>query len=146
MNETLAQFYTRDLHKLIDEVLAFRDEGNLWKTAGSIRNTCGNLVLHLIGGSNYLFGTVLAHTGYVRDREREFTQNGVPKEELIRQLEALIPLITNTITSIDLTAPYPIPFDDAIRTNGYVLVQLLAHLNYHLGQVNYLRRALEGGD
>ncbi|MCB9268954.1 MAG: hypothetical protein H6561_05230 [Lewinellaceae bacterium] len=80
MNETLAQFYTRDLYKLIDEVKAFRDEVNLWKTAGSIRNTSGNLVLHLIGGSNYLFGTVLAHTGYVRDRERNSPKTESPKK------------------------------------------------------------------
>jgi len=28
-------------------------------------------------------------------------------------------------------------------SNSYVLVQLLLHLNYHLGQVNYVRRIFE---
>jgi uncharacterized damage-inducible protein DinB len=28
-------------------------------------------------------------------------------------------------------------------TTGFFLVHLLAHLSYHLGQINYLRRMLE---
>jgi len=42
-----------------------------------------------------------------------------------------------------MDAEFPLIFDDAKRTNGYVLTQLALHLNYHLGQVNYLRRILE---
>jgi hypothetical protein len=38
---------------------------------------------------------------------------------------------------------YPLIFDDMKVSNSYVLLQLLLHLNYHLGQVNYLRRILE---
>ena len=146
LSEILVNFYTRDVRKLIDEVNLFRDEANLWKTDGSIRNPAGNLVLHIIGGTNYLFGTQLAKNGYVRNRDLEFTASGVPRAELVAQLEALIPLITTTVQAIpdeEMQDAYPIMFDDAQRPKAYVLVQLLAHLNYHLGQVNYLRRALE---
>ena len=106
----------------------------------------GQAVLHIIGGTNYLFGTQLAKNGYVRNRDLEFTASGVPRAELVAQLEALIPLITTTVQAIpdeEMQDAYPIMFDDAQRPKAYVLVQLLAHLNYHLGQVNYLRRALE---
>lgn len=143
MNAILAAFYERDLRKLIDEINAFSNESNLWKTHGTIRNTAGNLALHIIGGTNYLIGTMLAKTGYVRNREREFTDKNVARSVLIRDLESLIPLVTATLRNLDLNETFPIPFDDAPRTNAYVLTQLLAHLNYHLGQVNYLRRALE---
>lgn len=146
LSEILVNFYARDVRKLIDEVNLFRDEANLWKIVGSMRNSSGNLVLHIIGGTNYLFGTQLAKNGYVRNRDLEFTATGVPRAELIAQLEALIPLITSAIQAIpddQMKDEYPIMFDDAPRPNAYVLVQLLAHLNYHLGQVNYLRRALE---
>lgn len=143
LSSILANFYERDLRKLIEEVNLFSNEENLWKTAGSVNNSSGNLVLHIIGGTRYLFGTILAHTGYVRNRDQEFIQKGVARKELVAQLEELIPLVTITISAQDMEAEFPIPFDDAKRSNNYVLVQLLAHLNYHLGQVNYLRRLLE---
>ena len=143
LNSILANFYERDLRKLIEEVNLFRDEENLWRTAGSIKNASGNLVLHIIGGTNYLFGTILAQTGYVRNRDLEFIQKGVARKDLVAQLEELIPMVTRTVSVQDMEVEYPIPFDDAKRTNGYVLMQLLAHLNYHLGQANYLRRTLE---
>jgi len=143
LNNILAGFYERDIRKFIDEITQFKNEADLWRTHGSIRNAAGNLALHIIGGSNYLFGTVLAKTGYVRQRDLEFTRKGVARAQIVSQLEALIPLIKNTLINIDMNAEYPIMFDDAKRTNSYVLTQLALHLNYHLGQVNYLRRALE---
>ena len=145
-NHTLADFYERDLRRLIAEINQFKVEENLWKTHGSVRNSSGNLALHLIGGMNYLIGDKLGQTGYVRDRDQEFLRKNVSRVELVDQTEALSCVIKDILTSLtsdQLEADYPIPFDDATRSNAYVLVQLLAHLNYHLGQINYLRRVFE---
>jgi len=146
LNNLLATFYERDIRKLIEEVNLFSNEDNLWRTHGSVKNTSGNLVLHIIGGLNYLVGTQLAQTGYVRNRDQEFTSKGVKKEYLIAGLEELIPMINKTLnafTQEDMEAEYPLIFDDMKVSNSYVLLQLLLHLNYHLGQINYLRRMLE---
>jgi len=146
LNTILANFYERDIRKLIEEVNLFRSEENLWKTLGSIKNTSGNLVLHIIGGMNSLIGATLSKTGYVRDRNQEFVKKNVERKWLVAELEALIPIVTNTLNSFtpeQMEADYPFIFDDMTRSNSYVLTQLLVHLNYHLGQVNYLRRALE---
>src|SRR5687767_12005342 len=143
LNGVLTNFYERDIRKLIEEVNLFRNEENLWKTHGSVKNSCGNLVLHIIGGTNHLIGAMLARTGYVRDRDKEFIRKGVSRKELVAQLEDLIPMISEILNSLDIDAEYPLIFDDAERSNSYVLTQLLLHLNYHLGQVNYLRRILE---
>src|SRR5437016_1805662 len=134
----LANFYERDLRKLVEEINLFQDEDNLWRTRGNVKNPAGNLALHIIGGLNYLIGTNLAHTGYVRNRDREFTMKGVKRQELVAGLEVLIPMIRTTLTGLtpeQMEAEYPILFDDAKNSNTYVLTQLLAHLNYHLGQV-----------
>lgn len=143
MNDIIAKFYERDIRKLIDEIKLFREEGNLWKTSGNINNSAGNLALHIIGGTNFLIAATLANTGYVRNRDLEFSAKGVKRSELVSGLEALLPTIQQALNSIDLNAEYPRMFDDKKVTNSYLLVQLLAHLNYHLGQVNYLRRMLE---
>ena len=143
LNNILANFYQRDIGKLVEELNLFRNEENLWKTHGSVKNSCGNLALHIIGGMNFLIGNTLAQTGYVRNRDQEFSEKNVERKEIVTQLEALIPFISKTIPAVDMDAEYPLMFDDAKRTNGYVLTQLALHLNYHLGQVNYLRRILE---
>ena len=146
LSSILAKFYERDLLQLITEVNLFSKEENLWKTEGSVKNSSGNLVLHIIGGLNFLVGTTLAHTGYVRDRDQEFIRKGVEREELVAQLEALIPMIINTFNALtpeQMEADFPIFFDQPNTSTSYVLVKLLSHLNYHLGQVNYLRRVLE---
>ncbi|HLZ85954.1 MAG TPA: DUF1572 family protein, partial [Puia sp.] len=79
-------------------------------------------------------------------RDQEFTIKGVERKTLVAQLEALILMITSTLNALtpeQMEADYPILFDGEKRPVNYLVVQLLAHLNYHLGQVNYLRRILE---
>ena len=146
LNGVLAKFYERDLRKLIEEVNLFRNEENLWRTTGSLKNSSGNLVLHIIGGLNYLIGAQLANSGYVRDRDLEFIKKGVERQELVAQLQKLILMINETVNSFtqeQMDIEYPIMFDDMKVSTSYVLTQLLLHLNYHLGQINYLRRILE---
>jgi len=146
LSSVLVNFYLRDIRKLVEEINLFRNEENLWETHGSVKNSSGNLALHIIGGTNYLIGSTLARTGYVRNRDQEFLQKGVPRKDLVAQLEALIPMISETLNALtpeQMEAEYPLIFDGAKRPVSYILVQLLLHLNYHLGQVNYLRRMLE---
>lgn len=143
----LAALYERDLRTLIEEIASYREEKNLWKTVGSVRNPGGNLALHLIGGLNYLIGTTLGSTGYIRNRNAEFSIKGVERKLIIAQLEDLIELIHKIISpmsQVTLNVAFPIFFDKEGATVHYVLTQLLLHLNYHLGQINYLRRSLEG--
>jgi len=146
LNSLLANFYESGIRKLIEEVNQFQKEENLWKTSGSVKNSSGNLVLHIIGGLNHFVGATLAQTGYVRNRDQEFIQKGVDRMDLVGRLEALIPMVTRTLSALtqeQMDSEFPIFFDKPKTSTSYVLVMLLAHLNYHLGQVNYLRRLLE---
>ena len=146
LNNDLANFYERDIRKLIEEVNLFRNEEDLWRTRGSMKNSSGNLVLHIIGGLNHLIGATLAQTGYIRNRDQEFIIKDVERKYLVAQLEELIAMINKTLSAITedrMDSDYPIFFDKPKASISYVLVQLLLHLNYHLGQVNYLRRVLE---
>ena len=146
LNNVITSFYERDIRKLIEELNLFENEEDLWKTRGFVKNSAGNLALHIVGGLNHLIGATLAQTGYVRNRDQEFTIKGVERKDVIAQLEALIPMINTTVNDLtekQMAAEYPIFFDKPNTSTSYVLVQLLLHLNYHLGQVNYVRRMLE---
>ena len=46
-------------------------------------NSVGHLILHLTGNLNHFVGGQLGKTGYVRDREREFTESNLPKKEQV---------------------------------------------------------------
>ncbi len=145
-NNEFSELYKRNILKFIEEIKLFKNEDNLWRTYGDINNSSGNLTLHIIGGLNYLIGANLIKSGYVRDREKEFSDTGISRLIVVKQLEDLIPMIEETLhlmNSEQLNAEYPIYFDKPGATNSYVLTQLLMHMNYHLGQVNYLRRVLE---
>jgi hypothetical protein len=61
-------------------------------------------------------------------------------------VEELIPMINETVDGLtpeQMEAEYPLFFNKPKTSISYVLLQLLLHLNYHLGQVNYLRRVFE---
>lgn len=149
LQETLIKLYERDLGKLRSEIEQYTVEADLWLVSGEIANSAGNLALHLVGNLNHFFGAVLGGSEYVRDRDAEFTKFGVSKEELLAQIDEAIPALTNTLkglTDQDLAKAYPIEVFGHPMTTEYFLVHLTTHFNYHLGQINYHRRLLTGGD
>ena len=146
--ETLKTLFDRDLAKLQAELEAYSDEALLWKTDAGIANSAGNLSLHLVGNLNAFIGAVLGNTGYVRDREAEFSRRGVPRVtllEMIDQTRAMIPTTLDRLTANRLEATFPVKVFQQETSTGYMLVHLATHLAYHLGQVNYHRRLLDGG-
>ncbi|HVF48350.1 MAG TPA: DinB family protein [Pyrinomonadaceae bacterium] len=149
LQQTLIKLYERDLGKLREEIEQYSDEADLWRTRGEIANSAGNLALHLVGNLNHFFGAVLGGSGYVRDRDAEFARSGVSKQELLAQIEEAIPGVINTLKDLpdeDLAKTYPIEVFGHPMTTEYFLVHLATHFNYHLGQINYHRRLLTGGD
>jgi hypothetical protein len=145
MDNYLADLFERELLKLRDELNSFKNEENIWKALPGITNSAGTLTLHLLGNLNSTIGTQLGGTGYVRNREHEFIATGIPREKLVADIESLIPTIKNTLpglTDEQLAATYPLEFYGPNSTIFY-LVHFYGHFNYHLGQINYLRRILE---
>ncbi|PIF43771.1 uncharacterized protein DUF1572 [Chryseobacterium sp. 52] len=144
--ESLRSLYSRDLNKLRTEIESYQNENALWKTDKNISNSAGNLCLHLVGNLNNFIGTELGKTGYVRNRELEFSLKDVPKAELIEKViatAAMVDSVLSNLTYEDLEKEYPlIVFEDKMTT-GYFLIHLITHLDYHLGQINYHRRLLD---
>jgi hypothetical protein len=146
MDICLTELFERDLLKLRDELNNFKHQDNIWQKADGITNSAGTLTLHLLGNLNFCIGTQLGHTGYVRNREHEFSATGISREQLVADIERLIPVIKNTLpglTDEQLTATYPLEFYGP-KSTAFYLAHFYGHFNYHLGQINYLRRILEG--
>ncbi len=146
MVEELCALYERDIQRLHNEIAAFRKEDHLWQTRGQITNTAGNLGLHLVGNLSTYIGKILGNRPFVRDREAEFSSRNLPMQALLEQIENTKESVITTLKSLkaeDLSQLYPEEVLGYKMTTGLFLIHLLAHLSYHLGQINYLRRMLE---
>ncbi len=146
ITESLRSLYNRDLNKLKTEIEAYQNEENLWKTDKNISNSAGNLCLHLVGNLNHFIGTHIGNTDYVRHRELEFSLKDIPKAELIEKVEATAIMIDKVLSQLseeDLKKEYPLVVFEDKMTTDYFLIHLIAHLDYHLGQINYHRRLLD---
>ncbi len=146
LNETLINLFERDLNRLKEEIKSYQNEDNLWLTKGSVKNSAGNLCLHLVGNLNHFIGTVLGNTDFVRNREKEFSDKNIPIGELIVQIDNLIEVIKQIVANLeqeDYDKIYPIEVFGKEMTTQFFLVHLATHLNYHLGQINYHRRLLD---
>lgn len=141
--QTFQHFFLRDVDKLIAEIELFPSEESLWLTGGDVKNPAGTLGLHIAGNLQHFFGAVLGGTGYVRDRDLEFSARGVPKREIIAGLETAKKVVAEVLESksdAQLNDIFPANHFGENRSTLHALLHLLSHLSYHLGQVNYLRR------
>ena len=141
----LEHLFEKDLNKLIEEISLYKNENDLWKIKEGISNSAGNLTLHLIGNLNYFIGTALHHTNYLRDREKEFLLKDVPRDALIADIKHVMEIIRKTLHKMpkeDLKKDFPFEIDGDNLSVENMMVHLLTHLNYHLGQVNYHRRMI----
>ncbi|WP_373493480.1 DinB family protein [Aquiflexum sp.] len=146
MKDTLINLFDRDLNKLKNELKLYKKEENIWKVSGDILNSAGTLTVHLIGNLNHFIGAVMGNSGYVRDRDAEFSTFDVPRESLIEQLDNTIQVVSNAILMFQedkFDSIYPHEVFKEPMTHEYFLLHLIGHLNYHLGQVNYHRRLLD---
>lgn len=146
LTKTLETIFHRDLDALKQEIEAYQNEDRLWMVTKDISNSAGNLCLHIIGNLNHFIGAILGHTGYVRQRELEFTRTHVPKIEMITNIgatKAIVAKVLADLTTTDLEREYELKVFNKPMSTGYFLVHLSTHLAYHLGQINYHRRLLD---
>lgn len=148
-----ATILTRELDRVVRQIEAYPDEADLWRTPGSVKNSAGTLALHIAGNLEHFVGAVLGETGYERDREGEFGDRDVPREEIVRRLRACRDSIRETLggkSDDELLNAYPMTLPASLGGEGVpattFLTHLTWHLGWHLGQIDYHRRILVGGE
>ncbi len=136
-----------ELEKLRDQVRAFAlalDETEFWTRPLPESNSVGHLVLHLTGNLNFFVGAQLGGTGYVRDRDREFTETSPPPRAVaLADLDAAVATFRRVVEGLgeeQLTAAHPTERFGKVLP---ALVTLVAHYALHRGQMSYLTRLLQ---
>jgi uncharacterized damage-inducible protein DinB len=131
------------LHKWTDSL----SEEQFWRNPYGYGNSAGHLVLHLTGNLSYYIGTQIAATGYVRNRDREFTDPSKrAKSQVLADFDRSIAMVTETIrkqTPADWSLPYSA--ERSTEKNRFaILLHCASHADHHLGQIIYLSKELTG--
>ena len=143
----LAALFTRDITRLRQELEAFPDTAALWATGPGVTNAAGTLALHLEGNLREYIGRQIGGIDFTRDRPAEFNTRGVAKADLVTRIDAVLASIPPVIAGLSepaLETAYPEAVLGRTWSTRQFLIHLNGHLNYHLGQIDYLRRLTTG--
>jgi uncharacterized damage-inducible protein DinB len=132
------------LAKAVRELASPLDDKEFWAKPLEPGNSIGHLVLHLTGNLGHFVGAQLGGTGYIRDREREFTEANPPsKDAALDRLDGAVAVFRRVVEGLDakrLAEPHPeARFGTVLET----LVHLVAHFALHRGQMSYLVRLVQ---
>jgi uncharacterized damage-inducible protein DinB len=119
-------------------------EEAFWKKPLDPGNSVGHLVLHLTGNLNHFVGGQLGGTGYVRDREREFTEaQPPPKAQALAGLDGAVATFRQVVEGLSadqLAAPHP---ETHLGPVLNALIHLVSHFALHRGQMSYIARLVK---
>ncbi len=146
VRDSLTLLFERDLNKLKDEIDSYKNEASLWKVDGDIKNCGGNLCMHLTNNLRHFIGYITGGFEFKRDREAEFALKNVSKAELLNGIDTAKEVVAATLNKMneeDFAKRYPVDVFKKEMTTEFFFISLVAHLDYHLGQINYHRRLLD---
>ena len=131
-----------ELHKWVDPL----SEEQFWRNPFPYGNSVGHLVLHLTGNLSYYVGARIAGTGYIRNRDLEFSEpRKLPKNEVLQKFDEAIAAVISAIehqSETDWTAPYTAEQEPDSKNRVTLFLRCASHLYHHVGQIIYLSREL----
>ena len=149
--DTVASGFTRDFEIFAERLRALADDlsdDQFWTRPTPYGNSMAHLTLHITGNLNYYIGAQIAHTGYVRDRPREFAETvRRPKADVLASLDEAVAMVIRTIraqSAEDWSKPYTAVGADA-ATRFAMVLRCGEHFFHHLGQMIYLKKEHERG-
>lgn len=151
LSDTVSEALTRAFREYAERSRALADgltNEQFWTKPYPYGNSFGHLVLHLTGNLNTFIGADIAETGYVRDREREFTDPSKrPKAEVMQDFDAAIELVVETLEAQSEESLTALPARSGWEHSGDqssfgTFLHCAAHLNHHVGQMIYLEKEL----
>ena len=111
----------------------------IWLRPNENSNSVGNLVLHLCGNVRQWIVSGLGGLPDTRDRASEFNENGpLSSQELEALLESVMAEVNNVLDSLNTDQiTQPIIVQGFEETGLSVLVHVVEHFSYHVGQITY---------
>jgi uncharacterized damage-inducible protein DinB len=143
LNTGFARDYER-CRARVHELAAPLSDDAFWTNPFGFGNSFGHLVLHLTGNLNYYIGAQVAGTGYVRTRDREFTETERrPKADVLRDFDSAVDMVIRTIAAQradDWSAPYSGVGEPEAHNRFDIFLKCAMHFYHHVGQMVFLER------
>jgi len=147
IQSSLADYFRVMVQERVHELIRPLSSEQVWQRPFPYGNSIGNLILHLTGNLNYYIGAQIAGTGYIRQRDLEFSDGGKPKGELLKVFDDAIQITVATIekqSDHDWSTPYYAERADGSTRFAQVLA-CASRAYHHVGQIIYLQRELLRG-
>jgi Protein of unknown function (DUF1572) len=152
MSNTIAAgfiYYYQDFGRRVRSLAEQLTEEQFWVKPYPYGNSFGNLALHLTGNLSYYIGARIAQTGYIRERELEFTESHVgQKEQVLRKLDQAVVMVIDTLRNQaddDWHQEYSAEGVDDVKDRFSIYLRCAVHFHHHLGQMIYLVKELTKG-
>lgn len=130
------------VHRLAEDL----SEEEFWMKPHSYGNSFGNLVLHITGNLNYYVGARIAQTGYIRQRDLEFTQIHVgQKQEVLKKFDEAVDMVVASLrdqTDGDWEQTVDAVGVDDVKDRFGIYLRCAVHFHHHIGQMIYLVKEL----
>jgi len=147
LRSTVQTILLRELAAVRRSVEAYPDDASLWRLPAGLPNAGGTLVLHIAGNLRHYVGRMLGGVPYERDREAEFARRDVARDALLAEIDAAHDAVEQSLATVSddaIRAVFPERISGRAFATDDLLLHLASHLAYHLGQLDYHRRAVTG--
>jgi uncharacterized damage-inducible protein DinB len=139
--------YYQSLTEKIQTLVRPLSDDQIWTRPYPYGNSIGHLLLHITGNLSYYIGAQIANTGYIRNRDLEFTaQERKPKEILLQTFADAMVMVQDTIarqSAADWSASYTAKGMEDAGNRFTVFLRCAAHMDHHVGQMMYLQKEIE---
>ncbi|AEE52343.1 DinB family protein [Haliscomenobacter hydrossis] len=151
LDQSFLQLFTTEIKRRLFEESQVRlerclnelSEADIWWRPNENSNSVGNLVLHLCGNARQWILAGLGGAADQRKRQAEFDERGpVSRAELIKKVQQLMSEIDATLdqlTPADIERP--IVVQGFNETGMSILIHVVEHFSYHVGQMAYIVKA-----
>lgn len=142
------QMAVTEIERYADRVIELIEslpEDQLWSKDCGIPNSIGTLARHLTGNLNHYFGTGILKNGYVRERDKEFSETGLSKAKVLSDLREAVNVAKEAVGAIDeaqIDKPYCSPCGEEYESLAYHIIRLATHLALHCGQADYAKSCI----
>ena len=137
--------YFRHLATRVERAARSVTADQVWVKPFPFGNSIGHLVLHLTGNLNHYIGALVADTGYVRDRQHEFTDTErYPLDQVLERFQKAVDMVVKTLEAHDAdTLCLHVGDQLPIQTRLGLFLVCAAHMNNHIGQMSYVVQAFQ---
>jgi uncharacterized damage-inducible protein DinB len=136
------EYIAEHVHKWVDPLT----QEQFWHNPFSYGNSVGHLILHMTGNLNYYIGARVAETGYIRDRDREFTETERPdKANVMSAFDKTIAMVVATVQKQrpeDWLAAYSAEREPEAEERFMIFLRCAGHAYHHVGQLIFLSKEL----